>query len=116
MFDITIFIFELLLVFNQFVNKNWNLQLTHFSLHSCKCLSFVNYRLLTYHYQILECNYIRQAIDLLEGLIPKSEDKEIGGDHLRRLIVFSIMWSVGSLLELADRKKVHDVGSEKLQE
>ena len=57
--------------------------------------------------QILECNYIRQAIDLLEGMIPKSDDnKDIGPEHLRRLIVFSIMWSIGSLLELADRKKV----------
>ncbi|XP_070190341.1 dynein axonemal heavy chain 5-like isoform X2 [Littorina saxatilis] len=59
--------------------------------------------------EVLECNYIRQAIDLLEGLIPKSDDnKEIGPEHLRRLIVFAIMWSVGSLLELADRKKMEE--------
>jgi dynein heavy chain len=55
----------------------------------------------------LECNYIRQAIDLLEGLIPKSDDnKECGPEHLRRLIVFALMWSLGALLELNDRKKV----------
>ncbi|XP_076466904.1 dynein axonemal heavy chain 5-like [Babylonia areolata] len=59
--------------------------------------------------EVLECNYIRQAIDLLEGLIPKSDDnKDIGPDHLRRLIVFSIMWSIGSLLELGDRKKMEE--------
>lgn len=40
-------------------------------------------------------------------MIPKTDDnKEIGGEHLRRLIVFAIMWSIGSLLELNDRKKV----------
>jgi dynein heavy chain len=55
----------------------------------------------------LECNYIRQAIDLLEGLIPKSDDnKECGPEHLRRLIFFALMWSLGALLELNDRKKV----------
>ena len=58
-------------------------------------------------HQVLECNYIRQAIDLLEGLIPKEDDhKDISGDHLKRLIVFSLMFSLGALLELDDRKKV----------
>ncbi|KAL5009928.1 hypothetical protein ScPMuIL_012233 [Solemya velum] len=57
--------------------------------------------------QVLECNYIRQAIDLLEGLIPSGdESKDISKDHLERLIVFSLMWSLGSLLELEDRKKM----------
>ncbi|KAK3724620.1 hypothetical protein RRG08_041104 [Elysia crispata] len=58
---------------------------------------------------VLECNYIRQAIDLLEGLIPKEDDhKDISGDHLRRLIVFALMFSLGALLELDDRKKVQE--------
>ncbi|KAJ8315371.1 LOW QUALITY PROTEIN: hypothetical protein KUTeg_007521 [Tegillarca granosa] len=57
--------------------------------------------------KVLECNYIRQAIDLLDGLIPGGEDhKDIKKDYLERLIVFAIMWSLGSLLELEDRKKM----------
>jgi len=51
--------------------------------------------------------YIRQALDLMEGLMLTSEDnKEITAPHLQKLIVFSIMWSLGAMLELEDRKKV----------
>ena len=58
-------------------------------------------------FQLLECMYVRQALDLLEGLIPVSEDnKDISSSHLKLLIVFSIMWSLGALLELSDRQKV----------
>lgn len=58
---------------------------------------------------MLECNYILQAISLLEGLIPKGDDhKEVNSDHLRRLIVFSLMFSLGALLELEDRQKVRN--------
>ena len=61
---------------------------------------------------MLECNYIRQAIDLLEGLIPKRDDnKDISRDHLEKLIVFAIIWSLGALLEQTDRKKVRYRGS-----
>ena len=50
---------------------------------------------------------MRQALDLLEGLIPVSEDnKDISSNHLKLLIVFSIMWSLGALLELSERQKV----------
>lgn len=50
---------------------------------------------------------MRQSIDILSGLIPSEE----GGnppsrEHLSRLYVFAIMWSLGALLELDDRKKV----------
>lgn len=56
---------------------------------------------------MLQCNYIRQAIDLLEGLIPRRDDnKDIPKEHLEKLILFAIMWSLGSLLEQSDRKKV----------
>jgi len=52
--------------------------------------------------------YIRQAIDLLEGLITccTDDNKELGIHHVQKLIVFAIMWSLGALLELDDRKKV----------
>jgi len=40
-------------------------------------------------------------------LIPVSEDnKDISSNHLKLLIVFSVMWSLGALLELSDRQKV----------
>jgi len=58
-------------------------------------------------FQLLECMYVRQALDLLEGLIPVSEDnKDISANHLKQLIVFAIMWSLGALLELSERRKV----------
>lgn len=51
--------------------------------------------------------YIRQAIDLLEGLLPRGDEgKDISTNHMQKLIVFSIMFSIGGLLELDDRKKV----------
>ena len=51
--------------------------------------------------------YVRQALDVLEGLIPVGEDiKQLNTKTLEKLIVFSIMWSLGAMLELDDRKKV----------
>ena len=51
--------------------------------------------------------YIRQAIDLLEGLFNCTDQtKELDIHHVQKLIVFAIMWSLGALLELDDRKKV----------
>lgn len=55
--------------------------------------------------QILECMYVRQALDLLDGLIPAA-DQEMSAVHLQRLIVFAVMWSLGAVLEIEDRKKV----------
>lgn len=57
--------------------------------------------------QVLECNNIVQAINILEGLIPGEDaPKQADSSHLEKLFVFSLMWSVGALLELDDRKKV----------
>ncbi|XP_037394017.1 dynein heavy chain 8, axonemal [Pygocentrus nattereri] len=57
--------------------------------------------------QLLECNYIMQSVNLLEGLIPT---KEAGGivnnTQLERLFVFCLMWSLGALLELDDRDRL----------
>jgi len=53
--------------------------------------------------------YVRQAIDLLEGLLTGADDnKEPDVYHIQKLIVFAIMWSLGALLEIEDRKKVRD--------
>ncbi|XP_068092796.1 dynein axonemal heavy chain 5-like isoform X3 [Hyperolius riggenbachi] len=56
--------------------------------------------------QILECMYIRQAIDLLQGLLSDKEEKQPSQEHLARLFVFAVMWSIGALLELEDRMKM----------
>lgn len=57
--------------------------------------------------QVLECNNIVQAMNILEGLIPGEDaPKQVDASHLEKLFVFSLMWSVGALLELEDRKKV----------
>ncbi|KAL2085437.1 hypothetical protein ACEWY4_018757 [Coilia grayii] len=53
--------------------------------------------------QILECMYIKQALDLLQGLLPSPEEKSTVQGHVSRLFVFAVMWSLGALLELDDR-------------
>lgn len=55
--------------------------------------------------------YAKQSLYLLEGLINK--DKSPSTDVLGRLYVFALMWSVGALLELFDRKKLEDFLVEK---
>lgn len=50
--------------------------------------------------------YVRQSLDLLEGLINK--DKLPTQAQLGRLYVFALMWSLGALLELYDRKKLEE--------
>ncbi|CAL8236582.1 unnamed protein product, partial [Boreogadus saida] len=56
--------------------------------------------------QVLECMYIKQTIDLLQGLLPPSEEKQRSRGDLGRLFVFAVMWSLGALLELEDRAKL----------
>ena len=46
-------------------------------------------------------------MNILEGLIPGEDaPKQADASHLEKLFVFSLMWSIGALLELDDRKKV----------
>lgn len=57
--------------------------------------------------QVLECNQIAQAINLLAGLIPGEDSpKQPDASFIGKLFVFAFMWSLGALLELDDRKKV----------
>ncbi|CAJ1081553.1 dynein axonemal heavy chain 5 isoform X1 [Xyrichtys novacula] len=56
--------------------------------------------------QVLECMYIKQTIDLLQGLLPTVEDKQGSHGDVGRLFVFAVMWSLGALLELDDRAKM----------
>ena len=55
--------------------------------------------------------YTKQSLDILQGLINK--DKAPAPDVLGRLYVFALMWSVGALLELFDRKKLEEFLVEK---
>ncbi|KAJ9594442.1 hypothetical protein L9F63_014127 [Diploptera punctata] len=56
---------------------------------------------------LLECMYIRQCTDVLQGLLDTGEELKVFSDrHLERLFLFSVMWSIGAALELNDREKV----------
>lgn len=60
---------------------------------------------LTPKMRILDALYIRQCTDILEGLLletPNSTD--INNATLERLFLFSLMWSLGAVLELEDRE------------
>ena len=57
---------------------------------------------------LLECNYVRQAVNLLEGLIPKKDSGSVSADHLSKLYTFVIMWSLGACLELDDRLRLQE--------
>ena len=50
--------------------------------------------------------YVRQSLDLLEGLV--SKDKTPTAPQLGRYYVFAMMWSLGAMLELYDRKKFEE--------
>ncbi|KAM9382937.1 dynein axonemal heavy chain 8 [Phaethornis superciliosus] len=57
--------------------------------------------------ELLECNYIMQSINLLDGLIPSKEEGSLSSTHhLHKLFSFAIMWSLGALLELDSRDKL----------
>ena len=48
-------------------------------------------------------------IKLLKGLMPKEEkDLNILSNILQKIYVFSLMWSIGAFLEVADRRKFED--------
>ncbi|XP_015749541.1 PREDICTED: dynein heavy chain 5, axonemal-like [Acropora digitifera] len=58
---------------------------------------------------ILDHNYIMQAIAILEGLIPRKEDgSNVSASQLERLYIFCVMWSIGAVLELEDRAKMEE--------
>ncbi|XP_008937083.1 PREDICTED: dynein heavy chain 5, axonemal-like, partial [Merops nubicus] len=57
--------------------------------------------------EMLEAFVIMQSINMLQGLIPpKEQGGELIPKYLERLYVFSLMWSVGAVLELGDRCKM----------
>uniref|UniRef100_A0A672FPW1 Dynein, axonemal, heavy chain 5 n=1 Tax=Salarias fasciatus TaxID=181472 RepID=A0A672FPW1_SALFA len=62
---------------------------------------------LEFKMDMLEAFVIMQCINMLQGLIPSKEQcGELSREYLERLYVFSLMWSIGALLELDDRRKM----------
>ncbi|KAM6355884.1 LOW QUALITY PROTEIN: dynein axonemal heavy chain 8 [Podargus strigoides] len=57
--------------------------------------------------ELLECNYIMQSINLLEGLIPMKKEGGLSAiSHLHKLFCFAMLWSLGALLELDSKDKL----------
>uniref|UniRef100_G3T979 Dynein axonemal heavy chain 5 n=1 Tax=Loxodonta africana TaxID=9785 RepID=G3T979_LOXAF len=62
---------------------------------------------LEFKMEMLEAFVIMQSINMLQGLIPlKEQGGEITSEHLGRLYIFSLMWSIGAVLELDGRRRV----------
>ena len=49
-----------------------------------------------------------QSIDILRGLLPSSSEQPLTKEHVTRLYVFAVMWSIGALLELDERLKLQE--------
>ncbi|KAJ8736205.1 hypothetical protein PYW08_006861 [Mythimna loreyi] len=71
--------------------------------------SFVQIKLVA-KMRILEAIYIRQCVDVLTGLlqIEVPGGKTHTDRHLERLFIFSMMWSLGSVLELDMRTRMSE--------
>ncbi|XP_069898297.1 dynein axonemal heavy chain 5 [Dipodomys merriami] len=62
---------------------------------------------LEYKMELLEAFIVTQSINMLQGLIPaKEQGGEVGPEHLGRLFVFALMWSLGAALELEGRGRL----------
>ncbi|XP_049624319.1 dynein axonemal heavy chain 5 [Suncus etruscus] len=64
---------------------------------------------LEYKMEMLEAFVIMQSLNMLQGLIPPKEPgAEVTPEHLGRLYVFSLMWSVGAVLEPDGRLRLEN--------
>ncbi|XP_008567303.1 PREDICTED: dynein heavy chain 5, axonemal, partial [Galeopterus variegatus] len=62
---------------------------------------------LEYKMELLEAFVITQSINMLQGLIPpKEQGGEVSPEHLARLYVFALLWSVGAVLEPDGRRRL----------
>ncbi|KAF7401630.1 hypothetical protein HZH68_007450 [Vespula germanica] len=57
---------------------------------------------------ILEALYIRQTADLLTGLLITNDDRVLSNAHIEKLFLFSLMWSLGAVLELDARYSLQE--------
>ncbi|XP_076818600.1 dynein axonemal heavy chain 5-like isoform X2 [Clavelina lepadiformis] len=60
---------------------------------------------LIFKMDVLEAFIIRQCIVLMDGLV-LHEKRDTSQDQLNKIFVFTLMWSIGALLELDDRRKL----------
>ncbi|KAK9298339.1 hypothetical protein QLX08_008257 [Tetragonisca angustula] len=60
--------------------------------------------------QLLEALYIRQCIDLLDGLLGTNKDttRILPEYHIEKIFLFSLMWSLGAILELDERNLLQE--------
>lgn len=58
---------------------------------------------------VIDFSFCFQMIKLLKGLLPKEEkDLNILANILQKIYVFSLMWSIGAFMEVADRRKFEE--------
>ncbi|XP_076759064.1 dynein heavy chain 8, axonemal kl-3 [Xylocopa sonorina] len=58
--------------------------------------------------KLLEAIYIRQCIDLLEGLLSPNKNLTLTDHHVEKIFLFSLMWSLGAVLELEERNALEE--------
>ncbi|XP_048224317.1 dynein axonemal heavy chain 5 [Perognathus longimembris pacificus] len=62
---------------------------------------------LEYKMELLEAFVVTQSTTMLQGLIPaKEQGGEAGPEHLARLFVFALLWSLGAGLEPEGRRRL----------
>ncbi|XP_067125373.1 dynein axonemal heavy chain 8-like isoform X2 [Centruroides vittatus] len=57
----------------------------------------------------LQVNYIKQALDILEGLLPMEHRVTVSQEQIEKIFVFAIMWSLGALLEQNERAMLEEL-------
>jgi len=55
---------------------------------------------------LLECNYIKQFCNLMDGLLASEDQDPQSENHINKLVVMALMWSIGAVLELDERLKL----------
>ena len=80
-----------------------------------KCVSGMFFDCYTYITQdlnpkmdLLESNYVMQFCNLMDGLLATEEAEVQSGEHIGRLVIFAMMWSLGGVLELDERFKLQE--------
>ena len=58
--------------------------------------------------KVIYQQFFLQSINILRGLLPSSNEQPLTKEHVTRLYVFAIMWSIGALLELDERLKLQE--------
>lgn len=56
--------------------------------------------------RILEAIYIRQLLDILDGLLADCSNRS--EKYLERTFLFAMMWTLGAVLEINEREKLEE--------